>query len=189
MTLSGYIIIGTTNSFSEPEQSGNNIILFETNGEGIETAKMTYGGIYSDAGNSIINANGGGYIIVGSKGVTSVNSKVYMAKIDESIFNIDFEITLGFEATDYGAGYDVVEHWGNYTIVGNKTIADKNTGCLIETDNNGIIVFEQTFGGNDDQVFASVNNTSEGGYVMVGKSGQGTNYMICLMKLKTDGSL
>jgi hypothetical protein len=185
VTSSGYIIIGTTNSFSEPEQSGNNIILIETNAEGIETDKMTYGGNYSDAGNSIIHANGGGYIIVGSKGITTSNSKVYMAKIDENIHTIDFEESLGTEASDYGVGYDIVEHWGNYVIVGNKTIADKSAGCLIETDDNGNILVEQTFGGNDDQVFTSVDNTSEGGYVMVGKSGQGTNYMICLMKLNS----
>lgn len=189
VTSSGYIIIGTTNSFSEPEQSGNNIILIETNGEGIETAKMTYGGNYSDAGNSIIHANGGGYIIVGSKGVTAVNSKVYMAKIDESIFNIDFEVTLETENIEYGAGYDVIEHWGNYTIVGNKTIADKNVGCIIETDENGNVLFEQSFGGSDDQVFTSVDNTSEGGYIMTGKSGKGTNYMICLMKLNKNRAL
>ncbi len=189
VTSFGYIIIGTTNSFSEPGQLGNNIILIETNGEGNETDKMTYGGTFSDLGNSIIHANAGGYIIVGSKGVSSTNSKVYMAKVQEDIHTIDFEVSLGAESSDYGYGYDVIEHWGNYTIVGNKTLSEKNAAYFIETDENGNVLKEQFFGGYDDQVMTSIDNTNEGGYIMVGKSGQGANYMICLMKLNKDGAL
>jgi hypothetical protein len=188
VTTSGYIIIGTTNSFSEPGQAGNNIILIKTNGEGGETDKMTYGGAFSDLGHSIIHAIGGGYIIVGSKGKSAANSKVYMAKVQENINIIDFEVELGAE-TDYGFGYDVVEHWGNYAIVGNKTLSEKNAVYFFETDPNGTVIMEKYFGGYDDQVMFSVDNTSEGGYIMVGKSGQGTNYMICLMKLNSKGAL
>lgn len=189
VTTLGYIIIGTTNSFSEPGQAGNNIIIITTNSEGIENDKMTYGGSFSDMGNSIIHANGGGYIIVGSKGVSSTNSKVYMAKIQENINIIDFEVSIGTESADYGFGYDIVEHWGNYTIVGNKTLSEKNAAYFIETDENGNVLKEQFFGGYDDQVMTSIENTSEGGYIMVGKSGQGANYMICLMKLNSKGAL
>ena len=189
VTSSGYIIIGTTNSFSEPGQAGNNIIIIKTNGDGIENNKMTYGGAFSDFGNSIIHANGGGYIIVGSKGVSATNSKVYMAKIQENINIIDFEVSLGTESTDYGFGYDVVEHWGNYAIVGNKSLSEKNAAYFIETDENGNAIYESVIGGYDDQVMFSIDNTSEGGYVMVGKSGQGSNYMICLMKLNKNGAL
>jgi hypothetical protein len=112
-----------------------------------------------------------------------------MAKIQENINIIDFEVSLGTESTDYGFGYDIVEHWGNYTIVGNKTLSEKNAAYFIETDENGNALKEQFFGGSDDQVMTSIENTNEGGYIMVGKSGLGANYMICLMKLNSKGEL
>jgi len=189
VSSNGFLIVGTTSSFSEPGQSGNNIILIETNGEGNETDKMTYGSTFSDIGNSIIHANEGGYIIVGSKGRSASNSKVYMLKVQTNIHIIDFEKELGTLETDYGFGYDIVEHWGNYSIAGNKNLSEKNAAYFLETDINGNTITEEQIGGYDDQIMYAIENTSDGGYIMVGKSGQGSNYMICLIKLNSKGTL
>lgn len=189
VTSSGFLIIGTTNSFSEPQQSGNNIILVKTNSLGFETAKITYGGTFADAGYAIIPSNTTGYIIVGSKGVSATSSKVFMAKVQEDINYIDFiKEELGTEPNN-GVGYDVINFGGGYTVVGAKNLNEKNAGYFIQTDYEGNTINEMQIGGYDDQSFYAVDNASDGGFIMVGKSGLGSNYMICMVKVNSEGEL
>ena len=98
-TGQGYLIVGTSNSFDESGQGGKDIIAIKTNSTGSETDKFTYGGIYNDNGNSVIEVSDG-YVIVGSvENISNDNSDVYVVKVDKDdlqniIWNKSFSKTF-----------------------------------------------------------------------------------------------
>ena len=183
----GYVVVGTSESFYEPNQSAFNIILIKTNNSGNETDKMTYGGSNNDYGHSVIRCPEG-YLIVGSvENISGGNSDAYVLKVDENnihtiVWNVSFGTTLNDKA------YDVLKTQTGYIVVGEKELTTGKAAYFINIDFEGNLMYENVWGGYG-QSMQSIEMATDGGYIMTGSSGVEESEMICLIKVNPDGEL
>ncbi|MBN2682429.1 MAG: hypothetical protein JXR58_07960 [Bacteroidales bacterium] len=183
----GFIVLGTTNSFSEPGQDGNNLILIETNESGLLTDKFTYGGTGSDNAASIVEIDNG-YLIVGtSTDVSTNNTDIFCAKTGKDIHEVTWEKKFGGDKTEYCEKVVSISN-GNYLILGaTESFGEGRTDYyLVEIDNNGNEVRSATFGGTGDEKGNSIIESSFGGFAFVGSTLTEENSMITLIKINSD---
>ena len=183
----GYIMGGITSSYG----AGNNDAwLIKTNENGIEQWNRTFGGISLDRAQSVQQTSDGGYILGGwtygegntdawliktnDNGIEQWNKTfggIYLDAIWSIQQNSDSGYILAGRTSSYGAGNADV--W------------------LIKTDNNGIEQWNETFGGLSNESALSVQQTSDGGYILGGYTssyGAG-NRDAWLIKVSSEGSV
>jgi hypothetical protein len=130
----------------------------------------TFGGSDDDLGWSVQQTTDGGYIVTGLNGSNGTSGGgTYLIKTDSSG-------NLAWEKTFSGwMGWSVQQTTDSGYIIAGSTeaiVADRYDVCLIKTDTSGNVVWENTFGCSDgDPGFGwSVQQTTDGGYIMVGST-------------------
>jgi len=183
-TDGGYIITGHTESFGNDD-----VYLIKTDGSGIEQWSQTFGGTSGDYGYSVQQSTDGGYIITGTtKSFGNGQYDVYLIKTDGSGTE-QWNKTFGGTADDYG--YSVQQTTdGGYIITGyTYSIVSANDDVyLIKTDGSGIEQWSQTFGGTSGDYGNSVQQTTDGGYIITGRTSSFGNGSSDVYLIKTDGS-
>ena len=178
-TDGGFIITGHKNFI---------VYLMKTDGNGDSLWTKTFGGI-GDWGFSVQQTTDGGYIITGN--ITSFGnggSDVYLIKTDgygDSLWTK----TFGGIGDDYGFSIQQTTD-GGYIITG-STISFGNGGYdvyLIKTDGNGDSLWTKTFGGIGDDWGFSVQQTTDGGYIITGDTESFGNGYKDVYLIKTDGN-
>ena len=186
-TDGGYIVAGTTSSYG----TGNDdFYLIKTDGNGNEAWSQTFGGTGADWGHGVQQTTDGGYILAGYTGSYGAGGgDFYLIKTDGD-GNETWSRTFGGTGPEYGysvqqttdGGYIIAGRTGSYGALGTDVY-------LIKTDNNGIEVWSQTFGGSGWDCGYSVQQTSDGGYIIAGQTssyGAG-NEDFYLIKTDADG--
>ena len=192
----GYIIIGHTSSFG----SGNSDVwLIKTDEDGNEIWSQTYGGANSDDGNDVQQIDGG-YIIIGStSSYGDGDNDFYLIKTDENGNEEWYQtfdgsgVETDIEIMGYGSGMSILETSNGYIMMG-TTDASYGSGSLdilvIETDENGNELWNQTYGGSGIDEGYWMNETSDGGYILCGATQSygplGTNGW--LIKIDSNGN-
>ena len=185
-TDGGYIIAGYTESYGAGSVDA---YLIKTDASGNMEWEKTFGGSSRDAAESIQQTVDGGYIMAGyteSYGAGSVDA--YLIKTDAS-GNMEWEKTFGGSSWD--DAYSVQQTTdGGYIMAG--ATASYGAGLydayLVKTDASGNTEWEKTFGGSSWDYAFSVQQTTDGGYIIAGHTesygaGGGDAYLI-----KTDAS-
>ncbi len=129
----------------------------------------TYGGDSTDIGRSVRQTNDGGFIIAG--GTTSFGAgrqDVYLIRTDLNGDTI-WTRAYGGDSTDYGSSVEQTTD-GGFIITGRTSSfgAGNYDVYLIRTDLNGDTLWTKTFGGDSTDYGASVEQTTDGGFIIAG---------------------
>ncbi|MCK4584814.1 hypothetical protein KAU13_05300, partial [candidate division WOR-3 bacterium] len=131
----------------------------------------TYGGSNQDRGYSVQQTSDGGYIIAGwTESFGAGGEDVYLIKTD-SLGDSLWTKTYGYSTSDFG--YSVQQTTdGGYIIVGctypfGAAFVDV---YLIKTDADGNPLWTNEYGGEFSDLGHSVQQTSDGGYIIAGKT-------------------
>jgi len=181
-TVGDLVICGVVETFSPIDR--RYVYLIKTDGNGIQQWYQTYSNpVYNNTGMEFKETSDGGYIITGE-----TDTDVYLIKTDG---NGDSLWTKTFGGSDEEKGNSIQQTTdGGYIICGETESfgnGDEDV-YLIKTDGNGDSLWTRTFGGSGEENGNSVQQTTDGGYIISGRtysfgSGDGDVYLI-----KTDGN-
>ena len=163
----GYILIGTTRSFSDWY---SDLWLVKTDANGIEEWNYTFGGNISDVGKSVKQTSDGGFILAGytqSYG-EGTDFDLYLIKTDPYGQGVWSKLFGGSEG-DFGQSVIQTED-GGYIITGSTNSFGDSSGdvWLVKTDAEGIEEWTNTAGGNSSDAGYCIQQTSDGYYIIVG---------------------
>jgi hypothetical protein len=144
------------------------LALFTQSAYAVAFAK-TYGGTGNDRASYVLQTSDGGYIVVGDTGSLGADSvDIFLVKTDAN-GNIIWAKTYGGIVDEYA--HSVLQTSdGGYIVAGETHSfgAGWHDVLLIKTDANGNVIWAKTYGGTSWDVARSVQQTSDGGYIVAG---------------------
>jgi hypothetical protein len=164
----GYAIAGFTESFGA---GGADFWLVKTDVDRNMEWNQTYGGTGDERAYSVVETADGGYVIAGeTSSFGSGGTDFWLIKTDDA-GNIEWNQTYGGPANE--SSYSLGEAFdGGYTLVGftESFGAGGADFWLVKTDADGNMEWNQTYGGQEDDVAHSLVKTSYVGYALAGET-------------------
>ncbi|MCX6353558.1 MAG: C25 family cysteine peptidase [Candidatus Aureabacteria bacterium] len=184
----GYIVTGDTWSYG----AGNgDFFILKLDSSGNKTWTRTFGENDYDHAYSIQQTTDGGYIVAGDTG--SYGAGLY----DFLILKLDSSGNQTWARTFGGIDYDDVSSIqqttdGGYIVAGSTESygAGLNDFLILKLDSSGIQTWAKTFGGNGYDYATSVQETTDGGYIVAGEIesyGAGSDDFL-ILKLDSSGN-
>jgi len=187
----GYIVAGTTSSFGA---GSSDAFLIKTDAYGNVQWAKTYGGISLEEFTSVQQTSDGGYIAAGytdfcGMGLpdillikTDANGNVIWTKVYCGPFNFG-DYANSVQQTSDG-GYILAGITNSYAFIGTR-----DSAFLIKTDANGNIIWAKTYHLLYRTWAYSVQQTSDGGYIMAGYTHDSSIVYAFLIKTDANGNL
>ena len=179
-TDGGYVFCGSIGSFDIINQVEipSVMCLIKTDGSGVEQWTQTFGG--TTHGSSVQQTTDGGYIITGGwkliktdgNGIEQWNQTFGLGTGEDRLNKVQQTIDGGYIITG---------------MIPGMTANNETDVTLIKTDGNGIEQWSQVFGGLGWDFGTSVQQTTDGGYIIAGQS-ETTPWVEEVYLIKTDGS-
>jgi len=165
----GFILLGQTSSFKAGEYD---VWLIKTDADG----NVQWDKIFSrndwDVSRSVQQTSDSGYILLGyTASFITKRFDVWLVKTDAN-GNIEWERTFGGSEDDRGysmqqtsdSGFILLGYTASFGTEGSPDV------WLIKTDADGNRLWDRTFGGSDCDKGTSVQQTSDGGYILLGST-------------------
>jgi len=158
----------------------------------VNNGQKTFGGNGNDEAYSIQQTTDGGYIVAGYTSSFGAGwEDVYVLKLN-SDGSLAWQKTYG--GSNYDRAYSIQQTTDGGYIVAGYTWSFGSGGCdvyILKLNSNGTLVWQKTFGGGLDDFAYSIQQTTDGGYIVAGSTnsfGAG-GYDVYVLKLNSDGSL
>lgn len=163
----GYLLVGATN-YSHQNTRQEDVYLVKTDAAGEIIWAKVYGGDDFDRGNAVIQADDGGFVVLGdTKSSGAGNWDMVLLKVDTE-GNELWSKTFGRPAQERGNAIRRTTD-GGYILVGStKSFGTGGSDLyLVKTDDLGNEVWSQTYGGELDEEGYDVHHTSDGGFFIL----------------------
>lgn len=191
-TDNGYIVAGSDFLPSGADSIGNHgardfLVMKLTSGGTISWIKA-FGGSNNEEARSVIQTTDGGYIVAGYTGSSDGDlagnaapwyTDYWVVKLDAS-GNIAWQKTYGGTLYDYATairqtadgGYIVAGYSGSKDgdVTGTHWGGSDDDYWLVKLDASGTISWQQSYGGSGEDQAYSIEQTTDGGYVVTGSS-------------------
>jgi len=194
-TDGGFIIIGNTDT--DIEGGPWDMYLVKTDSDGVLQWSKTFGGPGIEEGRSVQETSDGGFIITGNTTGFDGESDIYLIKTT-SDGTLEWTRTYGYDfGTDMGESVKQTSD-GGYIIAGFTSGESFDyEAYMVKTDSDGTVEWTKTFGDFSDDRGYDVQETIDGGFIMVGTFGRsatidgGTIYYgdVYLVKTASDGTM
>ena len=188
-TDGGYIVAGKTYPFRAGDYD---IYILKLNSDGSLVWSKTFGGTGYDEAYSIQQTTDGGYIVAGLTGsFGAVWYDAYVLKLD-SDGSLEWQKTFGGSGNDWA--YSIQEtRDGGYIVAGltGSFGAVWYDAYVLKLDSDGSLAWQQMFGEDGYDAAYSIQQTTDGGYIVAGVTGlfgSGSDDAY-ILKLNSDGSL
>jgi len=167
-----------------------NMYLIKLDPSGNKEWDKTIGGGLEDGAYDIQQTPDHGYIVAGrTRSTTDGSYKAYIVKTDSG-GNVEWSRDFGGGSDDQA--FSLEQHRDGYVVAGfTKSHGESSDAYVVKVDLDGDLVWEKTFGGRDtEEVAQSISKTSDGGYILAGKTNQYTYgaYDLYLLKLDSNGN-
>jgi hypothetical protein len=152
----------------------------------------TIGGSNYDVAYSIIQSSDGGYIVAGYTGSFGAGyADIYVVKLDSS-GNVLWTKTIGGSSRDEASSI-IQSSDGGYVVAGwtSSFGAGGYDFYVVKLDSSGNVLWTKTIGGSDNDFAYSIIQSSDGGYVVAGRTESfGAGYVdIYVVKLDSSGNV
>ncbi|MBR9974255.1 MAG: hypothetical protein KFF77_01620 [Bacteroidetes bacterium] len=182
----GFIIVGRT---WMQHTTSKDVLLLRIDADGQTKWMKTFGGVYTDEGYSVNQTTDGGFILTGmTESYTNGNSDVWLIKTDAGG---NMQWSKSFGGTGLDSGQDVIEcSSGGYLVAGygQLSFAGRLYAVLIRTDELGSEIWKKTYGLSERDLFTSVIEAEDGGFVVAGSTETGDNGSTVLWLQKVDAT-
>ena len=178
-TKNKYIVTGT--SISEEAKGGIMLLQYDTLGNLVSSD--VFRDYYNTHGYFVMESNDTGYIMIGDRqlGGTSIRGLHLLKLGNQNVLDLNVTISIGYQAK--GLWGKVVSD--GYIIAG--CITQNSTydtdALLFKTNNEGGILWVQSYGGKSQDLFYSGTQTDDGGFALIGTTssfgaGQSDVYLV-----------
>src|SRR3989338_8045342 len=185
----GYIVAGSTKSFGAGK---DDVWVLKLGPDGTIEWQKTYGGTSSDWANSVQQTSDGGYIVAGgTESFGAGDSDVWVLKL-RADGGIEWQKAYGGTSSDWAKSVQQTSD-GGYVVAGATASFDVFLGLskfwVLKLRADGTVEGQRAYGGESGEVARSIQQTSEGGYIVAGETNsfgvRGSN--IWVLKLSPDG--
>ena len=191
----GYLIVGYTNSDGADK---SDVFLIKTDETGTEEWTQSYGETgWQNAEGVCVSNSGDGFLITG---YTTENGSfdIFCLKVDLSGNQVWYE-TIGGE--DFDTAESICRTTdGNYLLCGYTASygLGEDDIYVVKIDDNGSVIWEETYGCDKSDTAYSIKQTSDGNYILCGSTGlfdlpfpgsTGRNREIYIIKIDDDGNI
>jgi len=188
-TDGGYIVAGWTNSFGSLSAD---IYILKLDSKGELEWQKTFGGKDYDEANSIQQTTDGGYIVAGcTRPFGSLSADIYILKLD-SRGEVEWQKTFGGEDSDIANSIQQTTD-GGYIVAGwtRSFGSGGEDAYILKLNSRGEVEWQKTFGGEDSDIANSIQQTTDGGYIVAGwtKSSIFGEKDVYILKLDAKGQL
>ena len=165
----GYLIGG------EAEMDGQkDFWMIKTDSNGNKEWDKTYGGPKDDTcySRNCFQTEDGGYIMNGwTNSYGAGKEDVWVIKTDSN-GNMEWNKTYGGEGTDYSWSMEKTLDSGYLLCITKNIRVNFPTAdiWIVKIDENGNMLWNQTFGGNREDIGFYITETSDGGYIVAGRT-------------------
>jgi hypothetical protein len=185
----GYAVAGYAESFG----AGGDIYVVKLDSSGNVQWTKTIGGSAWDGASSIIQSSDGGYVVAGyTYSFGAGNGDFYVVKLDSS-GNVIWTKTIGGSSYDFA--YSIIQSSdGGYAVAGGTYSfgAGSSDFYVVKLDSAGNVIWTKTIGGSNTDEAYSIVQSSDGGYVVAGRTrsfGAGYGYDFYVVKLDSSGNV
>jgi len=183
----GYIITGSTNSFSVGG-GDDDVWLIKTYPNGTEEWNQTYGRTDDEKGKGVEQTSDGGYIITGWTRSFGDGDEVWLIKTYPNGTE-EWNQTYGRTGNEWGYCVEQTTPDGGYIISGwTNSFGDGSEVWLIKTNANGDTIWNQTYGGTGSEDGRCVEQTADGGYIITGGTTSFGDPDVWLLKTDANGN-
>jgi hypothetical protein len=159
----GYIVTGVTYSFGA---GSGDLWVLKLDASGNIQWQKTYGGTKDDRGHCIHQTGDGGYILAGIFGENY--GDMWILKLD---MNGSIQWQKTYDGMSYEAAHSIQQTMDGGYIVAGETDSFGVGYCdiwILKLDSNGNIQWQKTYGGMNYEIAQSIQQTTDGGYIVAG---------------------